>query len=58
VDWKEDDKVYQLTIQKKSLDVAKFYTMVQCCSTPKNHRGHFNLGLKKQKSSHMEDFKT
>jgi hypothetical protein len=23
--------------------------MVQCCSTPKNDRGHFNLGLKKQK---------
>ncbi len=41
------DKVCQLTILKKNLDVVKFYTMVQCCFGPKNYQGLFNLGPKK-----------
>jgi len=57
--WKRVDRVYQLIAQKQMLpNVAKFYTMVQCCFVPKKYQGHFNLGPKKQNYSHMEHFKT
>jgi len=53
-----DCKVYQLIAQNQMLpNVAKFYTMVQCCFASEKYRGHFNLGPKKQRPSHMEHSK-